>query len=134
METNARAFTLKKAERLHKKKLIDRLFTSGSKSMLAFPLRMVYLPVEPEASPERVAMMISVPKKRLHSAVKRNRVKRQIREAYRQNKYTLIDKAEEKDQHLILAFIWLSNELHSSTLIQTRIANLLTRLSEKLNQ
>ena len=95
--------TLSKSERLNKKLVIDRLFAGGSKSLLAFPLRVVYMPVEPEG--ERTSILISVPKKRFRRAVKRNRVKRQVREAYRKNKFTLLHVLEEKGVCLALAFI-----------------------------
>lgn len=125
--------TFGKSERLCRKILIDRLFAGGSKSILAFPIRMVYLPVEKESTPEPVSILISVPKKRFRRAVKRNRVKRQIREAYRHHKTILIDKINEKNEnHLIIGFIWLGDELHESAEINKKISNLLTRLIERL--
>ena len=72
--------TLPKVERLNSRILIERLFTGGSKSLPAFPLRIVYMPVEGENLPA-ATILISVPKKRFKRAVKRNRVKRQVREA-----------------------------------------------------
>ena len=131
-ETTTRPQTLGKAERLCRQRLIDRLFAGGSKSLLAFPLRLVYLPVEATAVDERVSLLISVPKKRFRRAVKRNRVKRQIREAYRRNKYILLDKAQEKDLHLVMAVIWLGDELCPSEEVEKRLVNLLQRLSERM--
>ena len=40
-------YTLGKKERLNSKTLIERLFLGGSKSFPAFPLRVVYMSVEP---------------------------------------------------------------------------------------
>lgn len=55
---------------------------------------MVYLPVEElEAD---ASILISVSKRRFKRAVKRNRVKRQIREAYRVNKHELLNVLAEK--------------------------------------
>lgn len=77
--------TLCKAERLHSKIVIEKMFAGGfSRSFSVFPLRAVYMSVEQQEVP--VSILISVPKKRFKRAVKRNRVKRQIREAYRKNK------------------------------------------------
>ena len=81
-----RTFTLEKRERMNSKILIEKLFSGGSKSLSAFPLRIVYMLVEDENLPT-ASLLISVPKKRFKRAVKRNRVKRQIREAYRKNKF-----------------------------------------------
>ena len=78
------ANTLHKVERLDKKKIIEKMFAGGSRSFSVFPLRVVYLPVEElEAD---ASILISVSKRRFKRAVKRNRVKRQIREAYRGRK------------------------------------------------
>lgn len=88
--TESQKNTLPKVERLNSRILIEKLFTGGSKSLPAFPLRIVYMPVEGENLPI-ATILISVPKKRFKRAVKRNRVKRQIREAYRKHKQILID-------------------------------------------
>ena len=78
-------YTLGKKERLNSKTLIERLFLGGSKSFPAFPLRVVYMSVEPvEEDMAAASILISVPKKRFKRAVKRNLVKRQVREAYRE--------------------------------------------------
>ena len=71
------------------------MFEGGvSKSFSIFPIRVVYMPVEQGEAP--ASILISVSKRRFKRAVKRNRVKRQIREAYRKNKYLLVD--ERKDE------------------------------------
>ena len=102
--------TLPKVERLNSRILIERLFTGGSKSLPAFPLRIVYMPVEGENLPV-ATILISVPKKRFKRAVKRNRVKRQVREAYRKNKHILLDALKDSGRKIAIAFIWLDNEL-----------------------
>ncbi len=72
--------TLRKSERLDKKKVIEKMFAGGSRSFSVFPLRVVYLPVEElEVS---ASILISVSKRRFKRAVKRNRVKRQIGRAH----------------------------------------------------
>ena len=72
--------TLHKAERLNRKKVIEKMFAGGSRSFSLFPLRVVWLPVEELAAP--VSILVSVSKRRFKRAVKRNRVKRRVREAY----------------------------------------------------
>ena len=86
--------TLRKSERLDKKKVIEKMFAGGSRSFSVFPLRVVYLPVEELEAP--VSILVSVSKRRFKRAVKRNRVKRQIREAYRMNKHGLLAVLTEK--------------------------------------
>ena len=54
-------YTLSKEERLSWKRYIDLLFEKGQ-SFVAFPLRVVYLPME-EEMPARASFLVSVPKK-----------------------------------------------------------------------
>ncbi|MDO4163362.1 MAG: ribonuclease P protein component [Bacteroides sp.] len=122
--------TLHKSERLDKKKVIEKMFAGGSRSFSIFPLRVVYLPVEELES--QAAILISVSKRRFKRAVKRNRVKRQIREAYRTNKDSLLEALAEKQCRMAIAFIYLSDELVPSTLIEERMKIALARIREKL--
>lgn len=124
--------TLSKTERLNSLILIEKLFTGGSKSLPAFPLRIVYMPVEEENNLPQVSILISVPKKRFKRAVKRNRVKRQIREAYRKHKSILADSLAVAGKKAIIAFIWLDNELHSSVEVEEKVKKLLQLTSERM--
>ena len=123
--------TLSKAERLNSHSLIEKLFAGGSKSLPAFPIRVVFMPVEDERN-VRASIMISVPKKRFKRAVKRNKVKRQIREAYRKNKHILTDALEAKDLKMVLAFIWLDNNIHETEEVEKKVVKLLNLIAERL--
>lgn len=129
-----RRYTLNKNERLCSKKLIERLFSGGNKSFPTFPLRVVYMCLPPEETEADASILISVPKKRFKHAVKRNQVKRQVREAYRHNKLILLDalKAKETPVKIIMAFIWLDNKIHSSEEIEYKVKKLLTHISENI--
>ena len=106
--------------------------------MVAFPLRAVYLVQEKENKTDenpQIKILISVPKKHFKRAVKRNRAKRQIREAYRKNKYLLLDELENNPQEeVLLAFIWLDNQLHETEAVETKVQNLLQRIAEKIEK
>lgn len=128
-----RTFTFKKGERMNSKILIEKLFSGGSKSLSAFPLRIVYMLVDDENLPT-ASLLISVPKKRFKRAVKRNRVKRQIREAYRKNKFILTEALEKDGKKVAMAFIWLDNELHDSENVERKVIKLLQITSEKIAQ
>lgn len=99
--------------------------------MTAFPLRAVYMLRERQDRQEPVEVLVSVSKKKFHHAVDRNRVKRQIREAYRLQK-TIITERVPQDKTLDIAFIWLSNQLTSSTDVNSQIKNLLERIGRKI--
>jgi len=122
---------LRKPERLSRKKIIEKLFAGGSRSFSIFPLRVVWLPVE-ELNVQ-ASLLVSVSKRRFKRAVKRNRVKRQIREAYRLNKQPLLEALAEKDLRLALAFIYLSDELTDSAVIAEKMKIALARIVEKVS-
>lgn len=80
---------------------------------------------------EPVEVLISVPKKRLHHAVDRNRAKRQIREAYRLQKQLLTEKMAQ-GQTVDIAFVWLSDQLLPSAEVNGRMKNLLERIAKRI--
>lgn len=122
----------RKKERVVSLKLIESLFGGGcSQSVAAFPLRAVYMLIERHADDAPVQLLISVPKKRFKHAVDRNRVKRQVREAFRRHK-ALLYQAVPETQRLVLAFIWLSDEHRPSKDVEGRIVSLMRRIGEKL--
>lgn len=125
--------TLCKAERQNKRSVIGKLFESGGKSISAFPLRVVYMPIGKD-SEYPVNILVSVPKRLFKRAVKRNRVKRQIREAYRLNKDILLQALTDQPHGMVLAFIWLDKELHPSEEVSRRVKSLLHRIAEKTIQ
>ena len=122
--------SFKKREHVVSTRLIETLFGSGSLSVAAFPMRAVYNMVTRTATDVPVHVLIIVPKKHFKHAVDRNRVKRQVREAYRHQKQPLID-AVPADKSLLLAFVWLSNQLAPSTTVANRIEKMVRRIAEK---
>jgi len=97
-----------KSEHLCGEKRITRLFTQGD-AFIAYPLRVVYI-IEPVRDNVPSSVLVSVPKKRFKRAVKRNRLKRLMREAYRLNKTSLIVKLEEKQLQVHIAFNYVSDD------------------------
>lgn len=127
--------TLGKQERLCSRKLIDSLFKGGgSRAMSGFPLRMVYAVTERHEGEPAAQILVSVPKRYFKRAVKRNRIKRLVREAYRLNKHILADALErhEPQMSVTMAFIYTDSHLHDYATMEQRVRNLLTRLSERL--
>lgn len=123
--------TFKKSERLCSRILMDRLFQGNSHSVSAYPLRAVFLPVGTDEQ-QGVSVLMSVPKKRFHDAVDRNRVKRQLREAYRKHKHALAEKMATREQGLLIAFIYVSAQIEPTAAIEKRMVRLLEKISEAL--
>lgn len=133
-----RPFKLSKWERICGRTLLEKLFTGGkSKSFSVFPLRVVYLLTDqPDGDLQHVVpvkMMVSVSKRHFKRAVKRNRVKRQVREAYRLNKEIVVSSmADFPNRQLLLGFIWMSDELHDTDTVKRSVQVLLKRVADKL--
>ena len=123
-------YTFRKPERLNRKKVLERMFAGGARSYSFFPLRVVYVPAQELEVP--VSVLVSVSKRRFKRAVKRNRVKRQVREAYRLNKHLLLDVLPPGCPPLAVAFIYLANELCDSALITRRMQAALARVADNL--
>jgi ribonuclease P protein component len=124
-----KGFTLAKEERLSWKRHIDSLFEKGE-SFVAFPLRVIYLPVE--QLPVEASVLISVSKKKFKRAVKRNKVKRQIREAYRLQKMELHTHLVEKERKILIAFLYVDKEIHPHTMIEKAMRKSISMLKEKI--
>lgn len=128
----AERFTLSKEERICSKKLINELFTGNGRSMTAFPLRVVFMKRTIVDDQPRAAMLVSVPKRYFKHAVDRNRVKRQVREAFRRNKSMITQNLTDDHESVAMAFVWLTDEKYPSSEVENRMVRLLTRISECL--
>lgn len=128
----AERFTLSKEERICSKKLINELFTGNGRSMTAFPLRVVFMKRTIVDDQPRAAMLVSVPKRYFKHAVDRNRVKRQVREAFRRNKSIITQNLTDDHEAVAMAFVWLTDEKFPSSEVENRMVRLLTRISEYL--
>ncbi len=123
--------TFRKKERIVSGRLIETLFGKGdSQSVAAYPLRAVFMQTDRQEGHAPVQILISVPKKRFKHAVDRNRVKRQIREAYRLHKQ-LLSEATPEDKELLIAFIWLSDRHCATSEIEKRVVSILQRIAKK---
>ena len=128
MVTDLKKYSFPKQERIVSQKLIDELFTGGqSHSLTAFPLRAVYSVCSVST---KVQLLLSVPKRRFKHAVDRNRVKRQVREAFRRHKDVLYPSVPD-NQRLFLAFIWLADEHFPTAEVEKRVVRLMQRIAER---
>lgn len=123
-----------KCERLSRKSVIEKLYSSG-RSVAVFPLRAVYLPLEPEDGEPTASVLIAVSKKRFRHAVDRNLVKRRLREAYRLNKHPFIETLQQAGLRMAVSILYLDKRHYSYIHLQTRLTKLLqTIISKEIGQ
>jgi|TARA_B110000238_G_scaffold188720_1_gene220039 ribonuclease P protein component len=114
-------FRFPKSEKLKSKKTIELLFAEG-KSVSKHPVKVFYLPSE-NAKKTQVAFTVS--KRNFKNAVDRNRIKRQLREAYRLQKHLLKNEEELK---FTLFFLYIGNEKLPYSAIETSIKFLINKI------
>ena len=116
-------FSLPKKDILRSKRDIDALFAAGT-SVTRFPLKAYYRLRTGSGS---VRMMVSVPKRNFKRAVKRNLLKRRLRESYRTRKGYL------EGRSVDVMFFYNSKEVLDSAVIRTEVEEVLRTLTEKMS-
>lgn len=118
-----------KAEHLCSRRLIERLHAEGQR-IKAFPYSVQWISEPRLEVPCQV--LIVVPKRRLHHAVDRNRIKRLTRECYRLHKEPLLTLLKEKGEKITLSFVYVHNELMTFAQLSHRIDKALETLQKEL--
>jgi ribonuclease P protein component len=125
-------FTFTKEERLCSKILIDKLFTEG-KSVFSAPFRFVFLSVEYLKGEFPAQVVFSVPKRNFKRAVKRNLIRRRMREAYRLNKSSFYESLNASEQKLAVMIIYIEKEISEYPKIESGILKGLKKIVAKLS-
>ena len=113
-------YSFSRAERLTSKIKIEELFKKGS-SLRLKKIKIILL--SQQLNQDR-KVLISVPKKNHKTAVKRNRIKRIIREVYRKNKENI----NAGDRGYLMAIIYLGQSIPNFIELEGQLINLFKRL------
>jgi len=118
-----------KNEKLKSKKQIDQLFSKG-RSISEFPLRLVYLPCK-HSDNEIMKASVSVSKRNFKKAVKRNRIKRLLREAYRLNKGSFFNNITTQYALMIL---YIGSDEPSFQQVESSMKKLLNKFKNTISE
>jgi len=126
-------FSLKAYERLKSKKQIGYLFANG-KSYFTYPFKVFYL-FEKNDTPDEwpVKFTVSIPKKKIKLAVKRNLLKRRTRECYRLNKLPLDQKVHQSHYKISLMFVYLENEVKKYDVLEKSIIKHINEIIKRID-
>lgn len=119
--------SFQKPERLCSKKAITDLFSEG-KSFHLYPLKVVFKVNNQNGITPKSRVLISVSKKKFKLAVDRNRIKRLIREAWRQQKHIVNQHLSHESISLDIALIYTGHQIPDFKLIQKKINAIVKRL------
>lgn len=125
-----KSLSLGKQHKLCSLRSIESLFAGAddTRSTLAYPLRAVWRPTQwrPDNDCGLDRFLISIPKRRLHKAVERVRMRRLTREAYRlcHRDYRSTDSTSPLD----IAFIYIANELKDYSSVEKAMRRILAKV------
>lgn len=122
--------TLKKEERLSSFKEIENLVLKGN-SFFLYPFKINYISIEAQEGEQNISIVISVPKRNFKRAVKRNLLKRRIRESYRLNKEEIANASGNK---LNIMFVYVSKEVMDYGQIESKVKEILEKINTSVNK
>ena len=119
--------TLKRNEMLKSRIQIRNLFEKGVR-FNKYPLKIFLLPVAAAEQSETCLFMVMASAKKYKKAVTRNRIKRVVKEAYRQNKKVFYPYLTENNKKCLLGIMYNGNENPTFEEIEKPIISLLKRV------
>jgi ribonuclease P protein component len=123
-------FEFPKKQKLCSETVIKDMFYNG-KSFTTSALRLVWK-VDNNQDEVAVKSIIVVPKKKIRLAVKRNIIRRRMKEAYRLHKIELENMLKNKELHLSIAIIYQKENILPYKTMEEEIKLILERLIKEI--
>ena len=123
-------FKFPKKQKLCSETVIKEMFSNG-KSFTTSALRLVWK-VDNNQDEVAIKSIIVVPKKKIRLAVKRNIIRRRMKEAYRLHKIELENMLKNKELHLSIAIIYQKENILPYKTMEEEIKLILERLSKEI--
>ena len=115
-----------KQEKLCGQERIAQLYRDGQR-FVAWPLRVTYMP-----NPSPVTeVLVWAPKSLFKRAVKRNHLRRLMREAYRLHKDLLPSDTDNRQSGFLIAFNYMDKEEQSFQTIEKAVCKALKKIADK---
>lgn len=128
------SYQFSRTEKLKSRKVIEGLFRQDRRrSVGQYPLRLVWAPVDEKRGDTPVQFTVSVPKRRYKTAVQRNRLRRQVREAWRLHKHYLYESLSDDTTQYAWMVIYTGETAMAYTVIESAMKKLIRKFLNALS-
>ena len=108
--------------------IIKAVFEEG-KTIKQYPLRSIAMTLDPDSTKAAFQLVISVPKRNFKKAHDRNRIRRQLKEAFRLNKVALEEKLIEQKQQIALFIVYTERTALEYKVLESKMKKLIQQIT-----
>lgn len=126
-----KVFSYNKKEKLKSRKQLEEIFTSG-KTFSVFPVRVFFQLIDEQDNIVKAGVGVS--KKKFKHAVKRNRIKRLLREVYRIEKIPLHNALSAGNKKLKIFFLYVDSGLIQHNFLQQKMKIIIEKLVNEIKK
>jgi ribonuclease P protein component len=130
-DNHKKIYSFPKSERLCSKKAIEELVELNT-TIFVHPLKCYFQFFPLSDGDDANQILFTVPKRNFKKAVDRNKIKRRLKEAFRLNKFELLnDSTLLKSRKVKILIVYIGKEIESFSLLQNSLVSLLEKIATK---